>query len=832
MKSPRLLLRHVCFNRQTMKRFTNIWFVLITTLFIVNRVSFVVSSINAVPLQEILRNRWMTIQVSEKNTNIENPAVRRWFGNNDIKKSNNITSSSTSSVGIQNDNNKNTRRKRKLVLKKEQQDDNQDVGITKTNRSSFLFRRGKRRHSTVSNTTLNNEKSDNILKQNNNNSQGIHNNHSHDETLSLKEEYTKKRMVDYPNPFLLYNNNALSSSSLETSKNNIKTETRNSTTSGTGFFGQKKKIKDIVTNEEEGNNNTSDSVSSARSQPTTSVDNNFNGTTKILSQDSMETSDSDANISLNGNNHQMINETDTDETNSTETISASNNSTTEDEEMNKTVDETNQQLSTQMPPGVIFVGPMNDMPSRYQRKLQPGNQPPQQQNFLFPQQYQLHQQQQEQQRQLQQHQQQNSMMIMEVLASIIGTGIRLFFLTWIARSLASQEQFVTPNQHFVYERMNDRYIRDMSALRKVLDMPPSQMTSYQWKHHQRKFQNVNQRALNFQPDMDGTTFNRTVLVLELSADNNGNIDVSYFKDVVTFILYQYKTYAFGVRRDRINKNHIRRQNNVQQQAPIPLEVEVVILLKSPGGSVTTYGLAAAQLQRLRDSNMITNNHNVTSALNGTDILVESHHNAIESRIKVTVCVDEYAASGGYMIASQADYLIAAPFATVGSVGVIMEGLNFNEIAKRYGITPLILKAGSSKNPLTTWGPVTNKELDSESKRLDKVHIAFQQYVLHGRPQILNQTNDDNDSTSLTKVQNTILDGSVFLGIEALKLKLIDSVQTSDEYLISKILLGDRVLKIHRSSEYRIMRRNISPLDILPHLRRWSMKIFRNVIQQL
>lgn len=60
-----------------------------------------------------------------------------------------------------------------------------------------------------------------------------------------------------------------------------------------------------------------------------------------------------------------------------------------------------------------------------------------------------------------------------------------------------------------------------------------------------------------------------------------------------------------------------------------------------------------------------------------------------------VCVDKkYAASGGYMVASQAEKRIAAPFATMGSVGVIMEGINFNELAEKYGINAFVIKAGA------------------------------------------------------------------------------------------------------------------------------------------
>ena len=212
--------------------------------------------------------------------------------------------------------------------------------------------------------------------------------------------------------------------------------------------------------------------------------------------------------------------------------------------------------------------------------------------------------------------------------------------------------------------------------------------------------------------------------------------------------------------------------------------------------MSTYGWAAAQLQRLRNHN----NHN---------------HNHNKNNIITTVCVDQFAASGGYMIASQADRLVAAPFATLGSVGVIVEGLNFNELARRYGIQPLVLKAGESKNSLSTWGPVRKKDLEDEQRRLEKVHEAFIELVVAGRPGLAPETVPH------------ILNGSVFLGTEALELGLIDAVQTTDDYLWERINAGDRVLKLHRSIQHRFLRRPghmISPLDILPHLRTWASRV--------
>lgn len=193
-----------------------------------------------------------------------------------------------------------------------------------------------------------------------------------------------------------------------------------------------------------------------------------------------------------------------------------------------------------------------------------------------------------------------------------------------------------------------------------------------------------------------------------------------------------------------------------------------------------YGLAAAQVKRL----------------------------AQEPGILLTACVDHFAASGGYMIASQAHRLLAAPFATVGSIGVIMEGLNFHEIARKYGVQPIIIKAGANKNPLSTYGAVTPKEEKEEEARLAKVHDAFKQLVVEGRP-------------VLADAIDQVGDGSVFLGQEALDWQLVDGIQTSEEYIMEKVQAGHRVLRLHRSIKPKFTRRiHLNPLDVLPHIRSW------------
>jgi serine protease SohB len=358
--------------------------------------------------------------------------------------------------------------------------------------------------------------------------------------------------------------------------------------------------------------------------------------------------------------------------------------------------------------------------------------------------------------------QQNSVILAEVLVSIFATATRLWFLTWLARRLASQEEAIQPTQHFVWERLNDRYQRDSSALSKALQAPPEGISAGQWRRdHVWK---VHSRKRQERIDL-ASVFTRTVVVIELSDDPKEGISLEQMPEVVTFLLQQHRSGAFGT----------------YKSTGRPMEVEVVFLVQSPGGGVSTFGLAASQMRRLSNVEGIT----------------------------TTAVVDKIAASGGYMIASQAHKLLAAPFSSLGSIGVMMEGLNFNELAEKYGIKPLILKAGTNKNPLSTFGRVSDRDIRNEEERLAAVHEAFKELVVEGRP-------------ALGDVLDRVADGSVFLGKEAFDLQMIDGIMTSDEYILERIFANDRVLKLHRSYQARFPRRvlQISPLDLLPHLKSW------------
>ncbi|WP_435336784.1 protease SohB [Acinetobacter sp. LH3_13] len=167
---------------------------------------------------------------------------------------------------------------------------------------------------------------------------------------------------------------------------------------------------------------------------------------------------------------------------------------------------------------------------------------------------------------------------------------------------------------------------------------------------------------------------------------------------------------------------------------------VVVRLESPGGMVHGYGLAAAQLVRLRDAGF-----------------------------HLTICVDKVAASGGYMMACIGSEIVSAPFAILGSIGVVAQVPNFNRLLKEKNIDFEMYTAGEYKRTVTMFGENTEAGKAKFEEELQQTHVLFKQFVEKYRPQL-----------NVEKVAT----GEHWYGQDALDLKLIDKLQTSDEYLLS------------------------------------------------
>ncbi|CAI3126449.1 putative protease SohB [Acinetobacter calcoaceticus] len=173
---------------------------------------------------------------------------------------------------------------------------------------------------------------------------------------------------------------------------------------------------------------------------------------------------------------------------------------------------------------------------------------------------------------------------------------------------------------------------------------------------------------------------------------------------------------------------------------------VVVRLESPGGMVHGYGLAAAQLVRLRDAGF-----------------------------HLTICVDKVAASGGYMMACIANEIITAPFAIVGSIGVVAQVPNFNRLLKEHNVDFELYTAGQYKRTVTMFGENTPEGKAKFEEELQQTHVLFKHFVEKYRPQL----NVDKVAT-----------GEHWYGEDALNLNLVDKLQTSDEYLLALLAQHD------------------------------------------
>lgn len=167
--------------------------------------------------------------------------------------------------------------------------------------------------------------------------------------------------------------------------------------------------------------------------------------------------------------------------------------------------------------------------------------------------------------------------------------------------------------------------------------------------------------------------------------------------------------------------------------------EVLVRLESGGGVVHGYGLASSQLERLK-----------------------------QAKIKLTISVDKVAASGGYMMACISDTLIAAPFAIVGSIGVVAQLPNFNRLLKKNNIDFEQLTAGEYKRTLTIFGQNDEAGRAKFQDELEETHVLFKNFVSQYRPDM-----------DIEKIAT----GEHWFGTHAYEKGLVDKLQTSDDYIL-------------------------------------------------
>lgn len=185
--------------------------------------------------------------------------------------------------------------------------------------------------------------------------------------------------------------------------------------------------------------------------------------------------------------------------------------------------------------------------------------------------------------------------------------------------------------------------------------------------------------------------------------------------------------------------------------------EILLRVESPGGMVHGYGLAASQLRRIRDAG-----------------------------VPLIVAVDKVAASGGYMMACVGERIIAAPFAVLGSIGVLAQLPNFHRLLKKHDIDFELMTAGEYKRTLTVFGENTDEGRAKFTQELEETHALFKDFVSANRPAL-----------DIDKVAT----GEVWYGSQALEEGLIDEVKTSDDLVQERLSEWDvfQVTFVHKKN---------------------------------
>lgn len=187
---------------------------------------------------------------------------------------------------------------------------------------------------------------------------------------------------------------------------------------------------------------------------------------------------------------------------------------------------------------------------------------------------------------------------------------------------------------------------------------------------------------------------------------------------------------------------LRHEVNAILESGNPNKDTIVIRIESPGGAVTGYGLGASQIQRLRDAGFY-----------------------------VVATVDQVAASGGYLMASVANKIVAAPFSIIGSIGVVAQMPNFYKLLDKLGINYEVITAGEYKRTLTMFTENDDKGREKFKEDLVQIHNVFKEHVSKFRPDI--------DIEDVAK-------GDHWMGQDALGLKLVDALSTSDDVIRSLV----------------------------------------------
>ncbi len=292
------------------------------------------------------------------------------------------------------------------------------------------------------------------------------------------------------------------------------------------------------------------------------------------------------------------------------------------------------------------------------------------------------------------------------LAKTVTAVVALLIIIGAVAAISSRHK-ATAKEHVEVKHLNQKF----EGMAHLLESATMQKKEMKHREKERKKQaKAEKKAEKKQQSSEPGAHKKRIYVLDFDGDIRGS-EVASLREEITAIL----------------------------TVATPQD-EVLLKLESTGGLVHAYGLAASQLQRIKDK-----------------------------KVPLTAAVDKVAASGGYMMACVADKIIAAPFSIIGSIGVLTQIPNFHRLLKKHDIDFEQVTAGEFKRTVTIFGETTDKAREKLKEEVEETHVLFKDFIKQQRPAL-----------EVEKVAT----GEHWLGSRALELGLVDELRTSDDYMLA------------------------------------------------
>ena len=323
---------------------------------------------------------------------------------------------------------------------------------------------------------------------------------------------------------------------------------------------------------------------------------------------------------------------------------------------------------------------------------------------------------------------------MEQYWSFYNAGVTIFLIAGLAliiKLVFFKRKRRKKEPHLKFKHWNQRFENDFERLEKELHVAP-----FLPKEATKLLMKARKKEVKEEKRIDKEKSVKTISTIrEKLKDGLNSEEVLKQHSNCVYVL----TFIGSIMASEVEQ--LRDQISFLLQIAQPAD-EIVVRLTSPGGAVPQYGLASSQLERLK-----------------------------QAGLRCVVCVDTVAASGGYMMAAVADKIIAAPFAIIGSIGVVAGIPNFHRVLQKNEVDYHLFTAGKYKRTVTPFSEVTDEGKQKMQDDLTAIHEAFKSLIKEGRPDV-----------DIEKIAT----GEYWLASQAKEKGLVDEIMTSDDYLGSKL----------------------------------------------